>query len=108
MKNTNRIMKTIALIERNKEGKYCIYTPDLQSTISGEGETVAEAKADFDAAYREVLDTFAIIGKPVPKELQGLEFEYKYDLSAFYDAHPYLNVSKTAKYLGINDTLYNQ
>lgn len=101
-------METIALIERNKNGKYCIYTPNLQSTISGEGETVAEAKADFAAAYKEALESFAFIGRPVPEELEGLEFEYQYDLSAFYDAHPYLNVSKTAKYLGINDTLMRQ
>ena len=101
-------METIALIERNKNGKYCIYTPNLQSTISGEGETVAEAKADFTAAYKEALESFAIMGKSVPEELDGLTFEYRYDLSAFYDAHPYLNVSKTAQYLGINDTLMRQ
>ena len=101
-------METIALIERNKDGKYCIYTPNLQSTITGEGESVAEAKADFAEAYKEALESFAIMGKSVPEELDGLTFEYRYDLSAFYDAHPYLNVSKTAKYLGINDTLMRQ
>lgn len=101
-------METIALIERNKDGKYCIYTPNLQSTITGEGENVAEAKADFAEAYKEALESFAIMGKSVPEELDGLTFEYRYDLSAFYDAHPYLNVSKTAKYLGINDTLMRQ
>ena len=34
--------------------------------------------------------------------------EYQYDTAAFYDAHPYLNVSKTAQYIGINATLMRQ
>ena len=76
--------------------------------MGSEGETVAEAKADFSAAYKEALEAFAIIGRPVPEELKDLEFEYQYDLSAFYNAHPYLNLSKTANYLGINDTLMRQ
>ena len=41
-------MKTIALIEKGKDGKYGIYTPDLKSTIIGSGDTVAEAMTDFE------------------------------------------------------------
>lgn len=40
-------MKTTALIEKGKDGTFGIFTPDLNSTIIGEGNTVAEAKADF-------------------------------------------------------------
>ncbi len=101
-------MKTIAIIERGKDGSFGIYTPNLQNTISGNGSTLAEAKADFEEAYQEIFEVFASMGEPVPKELQNLEFEYHYDLGAFYEAHPYLNVSQVAKYIGINDTLMRQ
>lgn len=101
-------MKTIAIIERGNDGSFGIYTPNLQNTISGNGSTLAEAKADFEEAYSEILETYAELGKPIPAELVDLDFEYHYDLGAFYEAHPYLNVSQVAKYIGINDTLMRQ
>lgn len=101
-------MKTTAIIERGKDGSFGIYTPKLRNTISGNGETLDAAKQDFMEAYHEVVELFGELGKPVPKELQNLEFEYQYDLASFYEAHPYLNVSQVARYIGINDTLMRQ
>ena len=63
---------------------------------------------DFLAAYEEVKAAYQEMGKPVPDELQEVEFEYQYDLGAFYDAHPYLNVSQTAQYIGVNAALMRQ
>jgi len=97
-----------AIIERGADGSYSIYTPTLKNAIIGEGKTVAEAKEDFMIGYQEMVETYQEDGKPVPKELDGIEFAYQYDLAAFYEAHPYLNVSKIAQYVGINDTLMRQ
>lgn len=101
-------MKTIAIIERGKDGSFGIYTPNLKSTISGNGSTLEEARTDFNEAYNEVKAAYNEIGVPVPEELVDLEFEYHYDLGSFYEAHPYLNVSQVARYIGINDTLMRQ
>lgn len=100
--------KVTAIIERGADGSYGIYTPKLKNTIIGEGNTVEEAKADFLIGYQEMVNTYKEDNKPLPKELQDIEFTYQYDLAAFYDAHPYLNVSKIAQYVGINDTLMRQ
>lgn len=69
-------MKTIAMIERGLDGTYGIYTPYLKSTIIGEGDTIREAKADFENSVREVLELF----KPGEDkgEFENLEFEYRY------------------------------
>lgn len=101
-------MKTIAIIERGKDGSFGIFTPKLHSTLSGNGQTLEAAKKDFAEAYKQALEVYAELGKPVPKELQNLEFEYQYDIASFYEAHPYLNVSQVARYIGINDTLMRQ
>lgn len=101
-------MKTIAVVERGKDGSYGIYTPNLKNTISGNGPTFADAKKDFEEAYQEIPEVFAMVGEPVPEELKDLEFEYRYDIASFYKAHPYLNVSQLARYIGINDTLMRQ
>jgi predicted RNase H-like HicB family nuclease len=73
-------MRTTALIEKGKDGTFGIFTPDLESTIIGEGNTVAEAKADFENSAKEVTLYFQESGKQMPAELQGVEFEYKYDI----------------------------
>ena len=71
------LTKKIALIEKNEEGGYVIHSSDTESTIIGEGETIAEAKADFEKALREAIDAYKEDGEDVPAELQNMEFEYK-------------------------------
>lgn len=100
--------KVKAIIERGADGLYSIYTPTLKNNIIGEGATVAEAKQDFLIGYQEIIDTYKEEGKRLPRELNNIEFVYQYDLAAFYQAHPYLNVSKIAQFIGINDTLMRQ
>ena len=100
--------KAIVLIERGEDGSYSMYAPDMNNVIIGTGDTVDQAKEDFEEGYREMVETYQEDGVPVPEELKDLEFEYRYDLSAFYEAHPYLNVTQVARYIGINDTLMRQ
>lgn len=99
-------MKTTALIERGANGLFGVYTPDLESTIIGEGSSVAEAKEDFLNSYAEVLSCFG--PDRIPKELNSLEFEYKYDIASFFDYFDWINVSAFARHAGINPTLMHQ
>ena len=101
-------MKTTALIEMGKDGRYTIYTPDLQSTIIGDGSTVAEAKADFENTVKEVLESYEETGESVPEELADTTFEYKYDMPSFLNCYDYLNMTKLAHQAGINPSLMRQ
>ena len=100
--------KLTAIIEKGEDGSYSIHAPELENVIIGEGDTVVEAKADFANSYAEMVEVYIDDSKPVPDELRDVEFEYRYDLSAFYDAHPYLNVSKLAEHMHINASLMRQ
>lgn len=100
--------KVTAIIEKGEDGSYSIHAPELENVIIGEGDTVAEAKDDFANSRNEMLEAYIDEGLPVPEELRDVEFEYRYDLSAFYDAHPYLNVSKLAEHMHINASLMRQ
>ena len=95
-------MKTIALIEKGKDGTYGIYTPDINSTIIGSGDTVAEAKADFENSVQEIFAAYRELGDELPKELKDIKFEYKYDLSSIFDYYNWINVTQFAKIAGIN------
>jgi hypothetical protein len=108
IKIRNSIMKTIALIEKGKDGTFGIFTPDLKSTIIGEGKTVAEAKSDFNNSVNEVSLYFEESGKTLPEELQNIEFEYKYDLASLFNYYNFINVTKFAKVAGINASLMRQ
>ncbi len=101
-------MKRIALIEKGKDGSFGIYTPDMNATIIGEGATVAEAKSDFENSLQEVLSAYKESGEELPAELQDIEFEYKYDIASVFDYFDFINVSKFAKWAGINPTLMRQ
>lgn len=101
-------MNTTALIEKGKDGRYTIYTPDLQSTIIGDGNTVEEAKTDFDNTVKEVLESYEETGEPLPEELIGITFEYKYDMPSFLNCYNYLNMTKLADRAGINPSLMRQ
>ena len=60
-------MKTIALIEKGTDGTYGVFTPNLQSTIIGEGTSVAEAKSDFLQTYDDIKAAFAEAGEDIPR-----------------------------------------
>jgi predicted RNase H-like HicB family nuclease len=101
-------MKTTALIEKGKDGTFGIFTPDLKSTIIGDGNTVAEAKADFKNSVNELLLFYKETGKQIPEELTDIEFEYKYDVASLFNFYDFINVSKFAKAAGINSSLMRQ
>jgi predicted RNase H-like HicB family nuclease len=101
-------MVTTALIEKGKDGTYGIFTPDIDSTIIGEGMTVEEAKADFENSVREILQFYREDGKPLPEELKDIRFVYRYDIASVFDYYNWINVSRFAKKASINPSLLRQ
>ncbi|MEN6455534.1 MAG: hypothetical protein ABFD10_14855 [Prolixibacteraceae bacterium] len=99
-------MKTIALIEKGKDGTFGIYTPDLEHTIIGEGQSVEEAKMDFENSLKEMLASYT--DETMPDELKDMEVQYKYDLSSLFDYLNFVNVSQFAKKAGISSSLMRQ
>lgn len=101
-------MKTVALIEKGSDGSFGVFTPDLESTIIGNGSSVSEAKADFENTFKEILDAYSESNEPLPAELQNIEFEYRFDVASLFDYFDYINVSKFARKAGLNASLLRQ
>ena len=101
-------MATTALIERGKDGTFGIFTPDINSTIIGEGNTVEEAKADFENSVKEIFQFYKEDGIALPDELKDVEFVYKYDIASMFNYYDWINVSKFARKAGINPSLMRQ
>lgn len=100
-------MKQIAYIEKGEDGSYSVYST-TSSVIIGEGATVAEAKADFENTLNELLTTCRKEGLPIPADLQDVEFTFKYDIASVFNAFDFINVTKFAKYAGVNPSLLRQ
>ena len=100
--------KRIALIEMGKDGTFTIFTPDTKSTVFGDGNTVAEAKADFENSVKEFIEVFEEIGREDPDDLKNTTFVYKYDMPSFLNCYDYLNMTKLANMSGINPSLMRQ
>ena len=92
------------IIEKDENG-FSAFIDGVDSTIIGEGVSVAEAKADLDNSYKEVLASYIENGEAVPEELQDLSFDYKYDISALFNAFDFINVSKFAQRIGVSPSL---
>lgn len=101
-------MKTTALIEKGKDGTFSVYTPELESTIIGEGPTASIAKADFETTYHEICEQFKENNESIPAELEDLTFEYRYDLASLFSCYDFINVGKFATRAGINPSLMRQ
>ncbi|MBR1569805.1 MAG: pilus assembly protein HicB [Bacteroidales bacterium] len=97
-------MKAKVLIEKDGNGFSAVIT-NFKSTIFGEGATVEEAKADLMNSIEEVRASYAEQGRTSPDGLDNLTFEYQYDVSAFFDAFSFLNVSRFAERVGISPSL---
>jgi len=99
-------MKTTALIEKGTDGTFTIFTHDLQHTTIGEGDTVEEAKADFENSVTEMIRSYG--NQDLPKELKDLDFQFKYDISSMFDYFRFVNVTQFAKTAGISPSLLRQ
>ena len=76
---------TTALIERGKDGTFGVFTPDINHTIIGDGNTVEEAKADFENSVQEMILSYTETGRELPDELKDIRFVYKYDIASMFD-----------------------
>ena len=101
-------MVTTALIERGKDGTFGIFTPDINHTIIGDGNTVEEAKADFENSVREMILSYTETDREIPDELKDIQFIYKYDIASMFNYYDWINVSKFAQKAGINPSLMRQ
>lgn len=98
----------IVTIEKDSDGTYIAYNTNGDGyVLIGRGDTVAEAKADFQASMAGVIESEKKRGNVVP-EILTAEPEYKFSLPSLFEYYSMLNVSAFARFLGINETLMRQ
>ena len=103
-------MKVEAIVERTDNGYYSIAC-DAQIgnfCLGGYGNSVEEAKADMAAIVKEAQEEYVKEHGTLPKNLQEIKIDYKYDLQSFFNYFEWINISKFAKFAGINESKMRQ
>lgn len=105
-KYKSTIMKKIkAIIEKANDGGISIYSEDVSGAY-GFGLTEQEAKDDFVSVLEEQAEYYKERHGEFPSWYKsGYSVEYVYDLSGFFEAFPFINASKFAKDIGINESV---
>lgn len=103
-------MKTNALIERTKNGYFSIACDGKIGNfcLGGFGDSVIDAKADFDSIVKEAQDCYIKEYGTLPDEFKEVIVDYKYDLQSFFNYFNWINISKFAKAAGINESKMRQ
>ena len=100
--------KVKAIIGRSKTG-FTIMMEGFDLAMSY-GDTLEEAKKDFEKFPQEYIEVSKETGKSIPSELNdgNLEFEYVYDLSGFFAHYNFISPTKIARKIGMNTSLMRQ
>ena len=98
--------KIIAIIEKGTDGGYSIYAADGLALFSN-GMTEQEARDDFQNCVNEQARYIKEHTGKYPDwfDENGIDIDYRYDMTAFFLAFPFINVSELAKTIGINPSL---
>lgn len=97
--------KIVAVIEKGVDGGYSIYA-DGGIPLFANGITEQEARHEFEALVPEQAEFVKERTGIFPDWYDGsFQIEYRYDMSAFFLAFPFINASEFAKSIGINPSL---
>lgn len=99
-------MKVTAIVERGSDGLYSVYSDDSigRDCFGGFGESVEEAKADFMQSIKEAIENANKDGFDNVPVFEAVNVEFKYDIPSFFNYFDFINVSKFAAYVGVNES----
>lgn len=95
----------LAVVERGEDGLYSVYSDNHfgNSYFGGFGHSVAKAKEDFLESIKEAIAEEKAENHVVCS-FEDVEIEYRYDIPSFFNFFDFINVSRFAEYVGVNES----
>ena len=98
--------KITAISEKANDGGYGIYAEDSRIPLFSNGMSEQEAKDEFEALVHEQAEFMRNRQGCYPEWYsENVKIDYRYDMSGFFLAFPFINVSEFAKSVDINPSL---
>ena len=100
-------MKKVTVVIEKGTSHYAAYvSKGLKNyALNGTGDSAKDAINDLLEAYQELIEMYTEDGEDIPKELQKIKFEYKYDVASLFDHFSEINISSFARKIEMNESL---
>ena len=102
------MMKIEGIIEKGKD-MYAVRSEDMigRCCLGGFGDSVDEAREDFMVSIEEAIEDATKEGFN-PPTMEEISVLFTYDLPSFFNYFDYINISKFAAHIGINESKMRQ
>ena len=99
-------MKITGIIEKGTDGRYSIRSEQHfgKNYFGGFGDSVSEAKTDFLESIEDAVADALCEGLKV----NAYEVSFQYDLPSFFNDFDFINASRFAQFVGINESKMRQ
>jgi predicted RNase H-like HicB family nuclease len=98
--------RATVIIEKGKDHYAAFVANGLKNhALNGTGESVKKAIKDLHEALEELREMYIDDSESIPKELEDVKFEYKYDVASLFDHFGEINISSFARKIEMNESL---
>ncbi|PIE50769.1 MAG: hypothetical protein CSA38_02040 [Flavobacteriales bacterium] len=98
----------IVFVEKHEDGTYWATSQNYQGVVSTFAETFEELQQNFEKAFLDNIELAKELEEPYANDYEDVEFDYKMDLSSFFELVPELKISSIAKKADLNESLLRQ
>lgn len=102
-------MRVLGIIEKGPDGLYAVRSEAVigRSCLGGYGLSVDECREDFMVSIDEAIEDCEREGLKHPDK-EHIHVLFTYDLPSFFNYFDYINISKFAAFVGINESKMRQ
>lgn len=95
-------------VEKHEDGTYWGTSQNLEGVVSTFGNSLDELKVNFKQAFDDHLEVAHELEESYADDYTHAKFEYKMDISSFFDLVPEVKISSIAKRANMNESLVRQ
>ncbi|WP_313373774.1 type II toxin-antitoxin system HicB family antitoxin [Chishuiella sp.] len=95
-------------VEKNEDGTYWGTSQNIPGVISSFGNSLDELQRDFELAFSDYIEVAKELKEPYAEDYENVVFEYKMDMSSFFELVPEIKISSIAKRAEMNESLVRQ
>lgn len=92
-------------VEKHSDGTYWGTSQNYEGLVTTFGNTLEELQNNFEVAFADNLEIAKELEEEYVKDYVNTEFEYKMDLSSFFELVPELKISSIAKRANMNESM---
>ena len=95
-------------IEKSKDNNYWGTSQNFDGIVTTFGDSLEELISNFEKAFADHMELANDLGESYANKYNNVEFDYKMNLTSFFELVPELKISSIAKKANMNESLLRQ